>query len=177
MLSEKGKETWQLLRSEKRKLIFILCPCLCSHGNKQVFSCRGLLLAVRWFLERGLRDITVFVPLWRKEQPSPEAPMTGRTHTCYTVWPGLDGIVELTVTNTQRSTFPYKTDSFWKCSTSAVLFCRITAVELHCSCSYTAKWLQYGRSICSILLLYCTLTAIVFLKGAVSQSLVVWNLT
>uniref|UniRef100_A0AAZ3NSS8 Zinc finger CCCH-type containing 12D n=1 Tax=Oncorhynchus tshawytscha TaxID=74940 RepID=A0AAZ3NSS8_ONCTS len=47
-----------------------------SHGNKQVFSCRGLLLAVRWFLERGIRDITVFVPLWRKEQPRPEAPMT-----------------------------------------------------------------------------------------------------
>ncbi|XP_064846917.1 probable ribonuclease ZC3H12D isoform X1 [Oncorhynchus masou masou] len=51
-----------------------------SHGNKQVFSCRGLLLAVRWFLERGLRDITVFVPLWRKEQPSPEAPMTADQH-------------------------------------------------------------------------------------------------
>ncbi|XP_010881191.2 probable ribonuclease ZC3H12D [Esox lucius] len=47
-----------------------------SHGNKQVFSCRGLLLAVRWFLERGIQDITVFVPLWRKEQPRPEAPMT-----------------------------------------------------------------------------------------------------
>ncbi|KAJ8008967.1 hypothetical protein DPEC_G00083920 [Dallia pectoralis] len=47
-----------------------------SHGNKQVFSCVGLLLAVRWFLDRGIRDITVFVPLWRKEQPRPEAPMT-----------------------------------------------------------------------------------------------------
>ncbi|XP_036406238.1 ribonuclease ZC3H12A-like [Megalops cyprinoides] len=47
-----------------------------SHGNKQVFSCRGLQLAVRWFWERGHRDITVFVPLWRKEQPRPEAPIT-----------------------------------------------------------------------------------------------------
>ncbi|KAJ8385933.1 hypothetical protein AAFF_G00178950 [Aldrovandia affinis] len=47
-----------------------------SHGNKQVFSCRGVQLAVRWFLERGHRDITVFVPLWRKEQPRPEAPIT-----------------------------------------------------------------------------------------------------
>ncbi|KAL0967352.1 hypothetical protein UPYG_G00251160 [Umbra pygmaea] len=47
-----------------------------SHGNKQVFSCRGLMLAVKWFLARGVRDITVFVPLWRKEQPRPEAPMT-----------------------------------------------------------------------------------------------------
>ncbi|XP_030638799.1 probable ribonuclease ZC3H12B [Chanos chanos] len=47
-----------------------------SHGNKQVFSCRGVQLAVQWFWDRGIRDITVFVPLWRKEQPRPEAPIT-----------------------------------------------------------------------------------------------------
>ncbi|KAK1805573.1 hypothetical protein P4O66_019849, partial [Electrophorus voltai] len=47
-----------------------------SHGNKQVFSCRGIQLAVQWFWERGIRDITVFVPLWRKEQSRPEAPIT-----------------------------------------------------------------------------------------------------
>ncbi|KAM4633217.1 putative ribonuclease ZC3H12D isoform 2-T2 [Polymixia lowei] len=47
-----------------------------SHGDKKVFSCRGLQLAVKWFWDKGLRDITVFVPLWRKEQPRPEAPMT-----------------------------------------------------------------------------------------------------
>ncbi|XP_029114617.1 probable ribonuclease ZC3H12D isoform X1 [Scleropages formosus] len=47
-----------------------------SHGNKQVFSCRGLQLAVRWFWERGHRDITVFVPLWRKEQTRAESPIT-----------------------------------------------------------------------------------------------------
>ncbi|KAG9347454.1 hypothetical protein JZ751_005021 [Albula glossodonta] len=47
-----------------------------SHGNKQVFSCRGVQLAVKWFWERGHRDITVFVPLWRKEQTRPEAPIT-----------------------------------------------------------------------------------------------------
>ncbi|CAL8315102.1 unnamed protein product [Merluccius merluccius] len=47
-----------------------------SHGNKKVFSCRGLELAVMWFWGRGLRDITVFVPLWRKEQPRPDTPIT-----------------------------------------------------------------------------------------------------
>lgn len=47
-----------------------------SHGNKRVFSCQGLQLAVNWFWDKGLRNITVFVPLWRKEQPKPEAPIT-----------------------------------------------------------------------------------------------------
>ncbi|XP_036180429.1 probable ribonuclease ZC3H12C isoform X1 [Myotis myotis] len=47
-----------------------------SHGNKEVFSCRGIKLAVDWFLERGHRDITVFVPAWRKEQSRPDALIT-----------------------------------------------------------------------------------------------------
>ncbi|XP_058159847.1 endoribonuclease ZC3H12A [Dasypus novemcinctus] len=47
-----------------------------SHGNKEVFSCQGILLAVNWFLERGHTDITVFVPLWRKEQPRTDVPIT-----------------------------------------------------------------------------------------------------
>ncbi|XP_012872478.1 PREDICTED: ribonuclease ZC3H12A [Dipodomys ordii] len=47
-----------------------------SHGNKEIFSCRGILLAVNWFLERGHTDITVFVPSWRKEQPRPDVPIT-----------------------------------------------------------------------------------------------------
>lgn len=51
-----------------------------SHGNKEVFSCRGILLAVNWFLERGHTDITVFVPSWRKEQPRPDVPITGEWH-------------------------------------------------------------------------------------------------
>uniref|UniRef100_A0A665VR14 Probable ribonuclease ZC3H12C n=1 Tax=Echeneis naucrates TaxID=173247 RepID=A0A665VR14_ECHNA len=49
-----------------------------SHGNKEVFSCQGIQLAVDWFLERGHRDITVFVPAWRKEQSRPDALITGR---------------------------------------------------------------------------------------------------
>ncbi|MBN3315053.1 ZC12A Endoribonuclease, partial [Atractosteus spatula] len=47
-----------------------------SHGNKEVFSCRGIQLAVNYFLERGHSDITVFVPSWRKEQPRPDVPIT-----------------------------------------------------------------------------------------------------
>uniref|UniRef100_UPI00398EBF7D ribonuclease ZC3H12A isoform X1 n=2 Tax=Pristiophorus japonicus TaxID=55135 RepID=UPI00398EBF7D len=47
-----------------------------SHGNKEVFSCHGIQLAVNWFLERGHADITVFVPSWRKEQPRPDVPIT-----------------------------------------------------------------------------------------------------
>uniref|UniRef100_A0A672Z6F6 C3H1-type domain-containing protein n=1 Tax=Sphaeramia orbicularis TaxID=375764 RepID=A0A672Z6F6_9TELE len=47
-----------------------------SHGNKEVFSCQGIQLAVDWFLDRGHHDITVFVPAWRKEQSRPDAPIT-----------------------------------------------------------------------------------------------------
>uniref|UniRef100_A0A8B9RJD5 Zinc finger CCCH-type containing 12A n=1 Tax=Astyanax mexicanus TaxID=7994 RepID=A0A8B9RJD5_ASTMX len=49
-----------------------------SHGNKEVFSCQGIQLAVDWFLERGHKDITVFVPAWRKEQSRPDALITGK---------------------------------------------------------------------------------------------------
>uniref|UniRef100_A0A1A8CF63 Zinc finger CCCH-type containing 12C n=1 Tax=Nothobranchius kadleci TaxID=1051664 RepID=A0A1A8CF63_NOTKA len=47
-----------------------------SHGNKEVFSCQGIQLAVDWFLECGHQNITVFVPAWRKEQSRPDAPIT-----------------------------------------------------------------------------------------------------
>ncbi|CAG0879074.1 unnamed protein product [Darwinula stevensoni] len=46
-----------------------------SHGNKEVFSCRGIRLAVDWFKARGHTDITVFVPKWRKESSRPDAPI------------------------------------------------------------------------------------------------------
>ncbi|KAJ0061811.1 hypothetical protein NL108_012466, partial [Boleophthalmus pectinirostris] len=46
------------------------------HGNKEVFSCRGIQLAVEWFREKGHKDITVFVPAWRKEQSRPDALIT-----------------------------------------------------------------------------------------------------
>ncbi|XP_073521998.1 endoribonuclease ZC3H12A [Phyllobates terribilis] len=47
-----------------------------SHGNKDVFSCRGILIAVNFFLERGHTDVTVFVPTFRKEQPRLDMPIT-----------------------------------------------------------------------------------------------------
>ncbi|XP_062847053.1 ribonuclease ZC3H12A [Trichomycterus rosablanca] len=47
-----------------------------SHGNKEVFSCLGIQLAVKYFLDRGHTDITVFVPSWRREQPRPDVPIT-----------------------------------------------------------------------------------------------------
>lgn len=52
-----------------------------SHGNKEVFSCRGIQLAVEWFRDKGHKDITVFVPAWRKEQSRPDALITGTTST------------------------------------------------------------------------------------------------
>ncbi|XP_042362507.1 ribonuclease ZC3H12A [Plectropomus leopardus] len=47
-----------------------------SHGNKEVFSCLGIQLAVNFFADRGHTEITVFVPSWRKEQPRPDVPIT-----------------------------------------------------------------------------------------------------
>jgi len=46
-----------------------------SHGNKETFSCRGIKLCVSWFQTRGHKDITVFVPKWRKESSKPDTPI------------------------------------------------------------------------------------------------------
>ncbi|BFZ10213.1 hypothetical protein BsWGS_13252 [Bradybaena similaris] len=46
-----------------------------SHGKK-VFSCRGIQIAVDWFRKRGHKNITAFVPQWRKETSRPDAPIT-----------------------------------------------------------------------------------------------------
>ncbi|XP_008214885.1 ribonuclease ZC3H12A isoform X3 [Nasonia vitripennis] len=46
-----------------------------SHGNKEVFSCRGIRICVDWFRARGHREITVFVPKWRKEASRPDNPV------------------------------------------------------------------------------------------------------
>lgn len=48
-----------------------------SHGNKEVFSCRGIKICVDWFRSRGHAEITVFVPKWRKEAPRPDNPVIG----------------------------------------------------------------------------------------------------
>jgi len=47
-----------------------------SHGNKERFSCRGIKICVDWFRSRGHKEITVFVPMWRKESSKPETPTT-----------------------------------------------------------------------------------------------------
>lgn len=46
-----------------------------SHG-KNIFSCRGIKIAVDWFSLRGHKEITVFVPQWRKESSRPDTPIT-----------------------------------------------------------------------------------------------------
>lgn len=46
-----------------------------SHGNKEVFSCLGIRLCVEWFRNRGHKEITVFVPKFRKESPRPDNPI------------------------------------------------------------------------------------------------------
>ena len=46
-----------------------------SHGNQKVFSCRGIGIAVDYFLRRGHKEIKVFLPLSRKEN-RPDKPMT-----------------------------------------------------------------------------------------------------
>lgn len=46
-----------------------------GHGNKDTFSCRGIKLAVDWFRARGHREITVFVPKYRKESARLDNPI------------------------------------------------------------------------------------------------------
>lgn len=48
-----------------------------SHGNKDRFSCKGIAIAVDFFRKRGHKNISVFVPTWRKESSKPESPITG----------------------------------------------------------------------------------------------------
>ena len=46
-----------------------------SHGNRDVFSCKGIKFCVDYFKKRGHDDITVFVPQWRKEASKPDRPI------------------------------------------------------------------------------------------------------
>ncbi|XP_076242849.1 zinc finger CCCH-type containing protein regnase 1 isoform X2 [Calliopsis andreniformis] len=46
-----------------------------SHGNNEIFSCRGIKICVDWFKTRGHREITVFVPKWRKEASKIDNPI------------------------------------------------------------------------------------------------------
>ena len=51
---------------------------MCSHGRGKVFSCLGIQLAVDYFVERGHKSITAFVPAWRKETSNPNNYITDR---------------------------------------------------------------------------------------------------
>ncbi|XP_061143117.1 probable ribonuclease ZC3H12C [Syngnathus typhle] len=82
--SSSSLDSCRLLRSNKlledkdnfRPVVVDGSNVAMSHGNKEVFSCHGIQLAVDWFLERGHSDVTVFVPAWRKEQSRPDALIT-----------------------------------------------------------------------------------------------------
>ena len=56
-----------------------------SHGNKEVFSCTGIKLAVDWFRQRGHKEIIAFVPQWRKETPRPETPIKGSSFVTFNI--------------------------------------------------------------------------------------------
>lgn len=43
-----------------------------------MFSCRGIEICVDWFRARGHKEITVFVPKWRKEATRPDNPVMDR---------------------------------------------------------------------------------------------------
>ena len=55
---------------------FCFAFSLCSHGRRQVFSCMGIKCAVDYFVERGHKQITAFVPAWRKETNNPNNQIT-----------------------------------------------------------------------------------------------------
>ena len=55
---------------------FCFAFSLCSHGRRQVFSCLGIKCAVDYFVERGHKQITAFVPAWRKETNNPNNQIT-----------------------------------------------------------------------------------------------------
>ncbi|CAK6446529.1 unnamed protein product [Pipistrellus nathusii] len=63
------------LASSLRPIVIDGSNVAMSHGNKEVFSCRGIQLAVDWFRERGHTYIKVFVPSWRKDPPRADTPI------------------------------------------------------------------------------------------------------
>ncbi|XP_005390666.1 PREDICTED: probable ribonuclease ZC3H12D [Chinchilla lanigera] len=63
------------LASSLRPIVIDGSNVAMSHGNKEVFSCRGIQLAVDWFKDRGHTYIKVFVPSWRKEPSRSDTPI------------------------------------------------------------------------------------------------------
>ncbi len=76
-----------------------------AHGNKDRFSCKGIKICVDWFRARGHKEITVFVPLWRKESSKPEAPITGTKKTfCKSCSPPAADYIVLTGSSIRAGT-------------------------------------------------------------------------
>ncbi|KAI1729641.1 zc3h12a-like ribonuclease NYN domain-containing protein [Ditylenchus destructor] len=46
-----------------------------THGHKEIFSCQGIRECVNFFVQRGHKEIIVFVPQFRRENPRPDAPI------------------------------------------------------------------------------------------------------
>ncbi|CAH2093059.1 unnamed protein product [Euphydryas editha] len=67
-----------LERASLRHIVIDGSNVAMSHGNKEVFSCRGIEICVDWFRARGHKEITVFVPKWRKEASRPDNPVADR---------------------------------------------------------------------------------------------------
>ncbi|XP_070159035.1 endoribonuclease ZC3H12A isoform X1 [Polyergus mexicanus] len=64
-----------ILSSDLRPIVIDGSNVAMSHGNKEIFSCRGIKICVDWFRARGHKEITVFVPKWRKEAFRPDNPV------------------------------------------------------------------------------------------------------
>ncbi|PAV80570.1 hypothetical protein WR25_19112 [Diploscapter pachys] len=47
-----------------------------THGRKEIFSCAGIKDCVRFFVERGHKDILVFIPQFRREIARADCPIT-----------------------------------------------------------------------------------------------------
>ena len=70
---------WPLSSETECRRFTSVESCAFSHGSKKVFSCQGIKLAVLWFRQRGHKEITVFVPQWRKETSRPDTQITGNS--------------------------------------------------------------------------------------------------
>ncbi|XP_052830216.1 uncharacterized protein LOC106867128 [Octopus bimaculoides] len=64
------EESSECIRKHPYILLYFL-----RHGNKEVFSCKGIKYAVDYFKKRGHKKIVVFVPHWRKEASRKDAPI------------------------------------------------------------------------------------------------------
>ncbi|KAL5289214.1 ZC3H12C family protein [Megaselia abdita] len=70
-----SSDNQQIAQNMLRPIVIDGSNVAMSHGNKDVFSCKGIKICVDWFKSRGHKDITVFVPKWRKENSRIDNPI------------------------------------------------------------------------------------------------------